>query len=112
MDALLAEINHAELQVETCNRVLEERWREHADLESRLQRMEAELAELRQARIEAYSRWWETRESRDRALHVARRLRRRLDRMRGRPPGRPSPTGLPDLPSGPVALGREQGQEA
>jgi len=112
VDELLAEISRAELQVETCNRALEVRAREHADLQSRLMRMEAELAELRQARIEAYSRWWETRESRDRALHVARRLRRRLNRMRHRSADASPAMDVADRPSGPVVLNREREQGA
>ena len=104
VDELLAEISRAELQVETCNRALEVRAREHADLQS--------LAELRQARIEAYSRWWETRESRDRALHVARRLRRRLNRMRHRSADASPAMDVADLPSGPVVLNREREQGA
>jgi len=111
LDALLAEVNRAELRAETCSRALAERDREHSALEARLRRLEAELAELRQARIEAYSRWWETREERDRALHVARRLRRRLARMSRRLAAQPSLTGGAGLPSGPVALGPKRGQE-
>ena len=58
--------------------------RERIDLEHRVARMEAELEALRQRRLEAYARWWNARDDRDRALHVCRRLRRRVDRARRR----------------------------
>ena len=58
--------------------------RERIDLEHRVNRMEAELEALRKRRLEAYARWWNARDDRDRALHVCRRLRRRIDRTRGR----------------------------
>nr|WP_234401724.1 hypothetical protein [Thermobifida halotolerans] len=108
---MLAEVNRAELQVETCNRALGVCEREHTDLESRVRRLEAELAELREARIEAYSRWWETREARDRALHVARRLRRRLNRLQHRLACRERSSEEGSLPSGPVSLGRGRPRE-
>ncbi|MBV2363201.1 hypothetical protein ACFPZ0_06065 [Streptomonospora nanhaiensis] len=59
--------------------------RVHTDIQRQVQRAEEELAELRRRRIEAYSRWWAVREERDRARHVARRLRRRLERLHHRP---------------------------
>ncbi|MBB4930172.1 chromosome segregation ATPase [Lipingzhangella halophila] len=58
--------------------------RDHADIDTRVERLEAELSALRQRRIEAYARWWNAREDRDRSLHIARRLRRRLERTRRR----------------------------
>ncbi|MFD6098667.1 hypothetical protein ACFVWN_21625 [Nocardiopsis flavescens] len=58
--------------------------RERIDLEHRVNRMEAELEALRQRRLEAYARWWNARDDRDRALHVCRKLRRRVDRARRR----------------------------
>ncbi|GAB2490620.1 hypothetical protein [Nocardiopsis aegyptia] len=58
--------------------------RERIDLEHRVARMEAELEALRRRRLEAYARWWNARDDRDRALHVCRRLRRRIDRGRRR----------------------------
>lgn len=58
--------------------------RERIDLEHRVTRMEAELEALRQRRLEAYARWWNARDDRDRALHVCRKLRRRVDRARRR----------------------------
>ncbi|WP_046471498.1 hypothetical protein [Allosalinactinospora lopnorensis] len=58
--------------------------RDHAELDRCVQRLEAELSALRQRRIEAYARWWNAREDRDRSLHIARRLRRRLERVRRR----------------------------
>lgn len=61
--------------------------RERIDLEHRVTRMEAELEALRQRRLEAYARWWNARDDRDRARHVCRKLRRRIDRTRGRDDG-------------------------
>ncbi|ASU84990.1 hypothetical protein CDO52_21290 [Nocardiopsis gilva YIM 90087] len=58
--------------------------RDHTALDLRVKRLEGELEDLRRQRIEAYARWWNTREDRDRALHIARRLRRRLERVRRR----------------------------
>ncbi|WP_150242267.1 hypothetical protein [Nocardiopsis quinghaiensis] len=58
--------------------------RERIDLEHRVNRMEAELEALRKRRLEAYARWWNARDDRDRARHVCRRLRRRIDRTRRR----------------------------
>ncbi|TDQ49293.1 hypothetical protein EV190_11690 [Actinorugispora endophytica] len=84
LDGLTAEVNRVELQAETCERALGVYQRDHAELDRRVRRLETELEELRRARIEAYSRWWDTREDRDRAVHVARRLRRRLERLRRR----------------------------
>lgn len=56
--------------------------RERIDLEHRVNRMEAELESLRKRRLEAYAQWWNARDDRDRALHVCRKLRRRIDRTR------------------------------
>lgn len=56
--------------------------RERIDLEYRVNRMEAELESLRKKRLEAYARWWNARDGRDRARHVCRKLRRRIDRSR------------------------------
>lgn len=56
--------------------------RERIDLEYRVNRMEAELESLRRRRLEAYARWWNARDERDRARHVCRKLRRRMDRSR------------------------------
>lgn len=84
LDGLIAEVNRAEAQAKTCDRVLDVYERDHTNLERRMRRAEAELEELRQARIDAYTRWWNAREERDRARHVARRLRRRLERLRRR----------------------------
>lgn len=62
--------------------------RERIDLEHRVNRMEAELEALRRRRLEAYARWWNARDDRDRARHVCRRLRRRIERTRrGDDPG-------------------------
>ncbi|MDT0327525.1 hypothetical protein [Nocardiopsis lambiniae] len=58
--------------------------RERIDLEYRVTRMEAELEALRQRRLEAYARWWNARDDRDRVLHICRRLRRRVDKARRR----------------------------
>ncbi|SIO91245.1 hypothetical protein [Nocardiopsis sp. JB363] len=58
--------------------------RERIDLEHRVNRMEAELESLRKRRLEAYARWWDARDDRDRARHVCRRIRRKIDKMRRR----------------------------
>jgi chromosome segregation ATPase len=58
--------------------------RERIDLEHRVNRMEAELESLRKRRLEAYARWWNARDDRDRARHVCRRLRRKIDKVRRR----------------------------
>ncbi|WP_159940185.1 MULTISPECIES: hypothetical protein [unclassified Nocardiopsis] len=58
--------------------------RERIDLEHRVNRMEAELEALRKRRLETYARWWNARDDRDRALHLCRKLRRRIDRTRRR----------------------------
>lgn len=58
--------------------------RERIDLEHRVNRMEAELESLRKRRLESYARWWNARDDRDRARHLCRRLRRKIDKMRRR----------------------------
>ncbi|PSK96596.1 hypothetical protein CLV63_111192 [Murinocardiopsis flavida] len=58
--------------------------REHAAVDRKVREIEAELEELRRRRVEAYAEWWNAREDRDRSLHIARRLRRRLERARRR----------------------------
>lgn len=58
--------------------------RDHIDLDHLVRRLEAELEDLRQRRVEAYARWWNAREDRDRTLYVCRRLRRRLARIQRR----------------------------
>lgn len=61
--------------------------RERIDLEHRVNRMEAELDSLRKRRLEAYARWWNARDDRDRARHVCRRIRRKIDKTRRRGDG-------------------------
>lgn len=56
----------------------------HAELDRRVEKLESELEAVRQDRLEAYNHWWTARESHNRALHVARRLRRRLRRWQRR----------------------------
>jgi chromosome segregation ATPase len=58
--------------------------RERIDLEHRVSRMEAELESLRKRRLEVYARWWNARDDRDRARHVCRRLRKKIDKARKR----------------------------
>lgn len=58
--------------------------REHAAVDRKVREIEAELEDLRRRRIETYAEWWNAREDRDRSLHIARRLRRRLERARRR----------------------------
>ncbi|MES0833257.1 MULTISPECIES: hypothetical protein [Nocardiopsidaceae] len=86
-EALSARLADAEREAGFHERDMSSFERERIDLEHRVTRMEAELEALRQRRLEAYARWWNARDDRDRALHVCRRLRRRIDRSRGRDGG-------------------------
>jgi hypothetical protein len=52
----------------------------HAELDRRAEKLESELEAVRRDRLEAYNHWWAARESHNRALHLAGRLRRRLRR--------------------------------
>ncbi|WP_432707463.1 hypothetical protein [Nocardiopsis ansamitocini] len=84
LDGLAAEADRVEHQVEACGQVLVGYERDRIELEQQVRQLEAQLETIRQARIEAYTRWWNAREDRDRALHLARRLRRRIDRAQRR----------------------------
>ncbi|RCV51113.1 hypothetical protein DEF23_16185 [Marinitenerispora sediminis] len=84
VDVLSARIRHAELAARDFEDAMLEHQRDHTHLQGEVRRLEAELAELRANRIEAYARWWNARDDRDRQLHIARRLRRRLDRVQRR----------------------------
>ncbi len=79
-DSVAARLNIAECEAEEYQNRLAELDRAHRDLEERVMRLENELTAARQDRLEAFTRWWNCREDRDRARHIARRLRRRLDR--------------------------------
>lgn len=79
-EGVAARLRKAEHDAQACQEVLADYDRDHRDLEERVERLEAELAEARRQKLEAFARWWNCREDRDRARHVARRLRRRLDR--------------------------------
>ncbi|MCY9782583.1 hypothetical protein KIK06_01605 [Nocardiopsis sp. EMB25] len=83
-EGLTERLISAEREASTHERDMSEFERERIDLEHRVVRMEAELEALRRRRLEAYARWWNARDHRDRALHVCRRLRRRIDRTRRR----------------------------
>ncbi|MFC7329019.1 hypothetical protein [Marinactinospora rubrisoli] len=84
VDVLAARIRHAEHAARTSEDAMLEFERDHTRLQDEVHRLEAELAELRVRRIEAYTRWWNARDDRDRQRHVARRLRRRLERVQRR----------------------------
>ena len=81
-DGLVDRLKDAENDAGSHERDMSEFERERIDLEHRVTRMEAELDSLRKRRLEAYARWWNARDGRDRALHVCRKLRRRIDRTR------------------------------
>ncbi|MEV2275234.1 hypothetical protein AB0I72_06575 [Nocardiopsis sp. NPDC049922] len=83
-EGLTDRLIRAEREAHTHERDMSEFERERIDLEHRVVRMEAELEALRRRRLEAYARWWHARDDRDRALHVCRRLRRRISRTRRR----------------------------
>lgn len=83
-DGVAARLRKAEADERSCEDVLGDYDRAHRELEERVERLEAELAEARRQKLEAFARWWNCREDRDRARHVARRLRRRLKRMHRR----------------------------
>ncbi|WP_193789642.1 hypothetical protein [Nocardiopsis halophila] len=83
-EGVAARLRKAEYDEQACQEVLADYDRDHRDLEERVERLEAELAEARRQKLEAFARWWNCREDRDRARHVARRLRRRLERLRRR----------------------------
>ncbi|WP_017611279.1 hypothetical protein [Nocardiopsis xinjiangensis] len=81
-DGLVDRLKDAENDAGCYERDMSEFERERIDLEHRVNRMEAELDSLRKRRLETYARWWNARDGRDRALHVCRKLRRRIDRTR------------------------------
>ncbi|WP_192826349.1 hypothetical protein [Nocardiopsis chromatogenes] len=83
-DGVAARLRKAESDERSCQDVLGDYDRAHRELEERVERLEAELAEARRQKLEAFARWWNCREDRDRARHVARRLRRRLKRIHRR----------------------------
>ncbi|MFV2194580.1 hypothetical protein [Nocardiopsis sp. LOL_012] len=83
-EGLAERLTSAEREANRHEHDMSEFERERIDLEHRVNRMEAELENLRQRRLEAYARWWNARDDRDRALHLCRRLRRRIDRLRRR----------------------------
>ncbi|MDA2807843.1 hypothetical protein [Nocardiopsis suaedae] len=94
-DGVAARLRKAESDERSCQDVLGDYDRAHRELEERVERLEAELAEARREKLEAFARWWNCREDRDRARHVARRLRRRLKRIHRRETarGRAAPAG-------------------
>lgn len=81
---LTGRLENAERDIGFHERDMSELERERIDLEHRVSRMEAELETLRKKRLETYARWWHARDHRDRARHICRKLRRRLDRRRRR----------------------------
>ncbi|MBB6120519.1 hypothetical protein [Nocardiopsis algeriensis] len=83
-ETLADRLRTAEREVGLHERDMSEFESERIDLEHRVARMEAELESLRRRRLEAYARWWNARDDRDRALHTCRRLRRRIDKARRR----------------------------
>ncbi|WP_460854945.1 hypothetical protein [Nocardiopsis coralliicola] len=82
VDHVALRLQQAETEAETHHGRLSEFDRAHRVLEERVEHLESELAEAKRARLEAFARWFNCREDRDRARFVARRLRRRLDRRR------------------------------
>lgn len=82
--SLAAEVGRLEADAARNERKMEEHEAEHTEWGNRVARLERELDSARGERIAAYGRWWQAREDRNRALHVARRLRRRLARLRRR----------------------------
>ena len=81
-EGLAERLRDADRSAQFHERDMSEVERERIDLEYRVNRMEAELESLRRRRLEAYARWWNARDERDRARHVCRKLRRRIDRSR------------------------------
>lgn len=81
-EELAERLRDADRNAQFHERDMSEFERERIDLEYRVNRMEAELESLRRRRLEAYARWWNARDERDRARHVCRKLRRRIDRFR------------------------------
>ncbi|QBI53194.1 hypothetical protein [Streptomonospora litoralis] len=79
-----ARLRRVQREADECEAALVGLERAHADIQRRVEETEAELEELRRRRIDAYERFWTTREQRDRARHVSRRLRRRLQRLHRR----------------------------
>ncbi|MBB6170699.1 chromosome segregation ATPase [Nocardiopsis mwathae] len=84
IESVAARLRSAELKAQEHEADMAVFERDHTALDARVKRLESELEDLRHRRIEAYARWWNTREDRDRSLHIARRLRRRLERARRR----------------------------
>lgn len=83
-DRVAAQLRRFETEADEHDANLPPLERTHNELDERVRELEAELERLRHARLEAYAEWWHTREDRDRARHIARRLRRRLDRVQCR----------------------------
>ncbi|MDA2811093.1 hypothetical protein O4J56_10635 [Nocardiopsis sp. RSe5-2] len=107
-DGVAARLRKAESDERSCQDVLGDYDRAHRELEERVERLEAELAEARRQKLEAFARWWNCREDRDRARHVARRLRRRLKRIHRREAarGRAGAVDVPAPAEGPDRLER------
>ncbi|WP_222936767.1 hypothetical protein [Streptomonospora sp. PA3] len=77
-------LRQVQREADECDAALVGLERAHAEIQRKVEAAEAEVEALRRQRIEAYERFWVVREQRDRARHVSRRLRRRLERMHRR----------------------------
>ncbi|MDT0305279.1 hypothetical protein [Streptomonospora wellingtoniae] len=77
-------LRRVQREADECDAALVGLERAHADLQRRVADAEVELEALRQQRLDAFEHFWVTREQRDRARHLSRRLRRRLHRLHRR----------------------------
>ncbi|MFC3995359.1 hypothetical protein ACFOVU_05515 [Nocardiopsis sediminis] len=82
----MARLRHAEAEAERHAASAAAHREAHIELDQRVQRLEAELAVLRHERLETCMLWFNARDDRDRNQHIARRMRRKLDRLRRRAP--------------------------
>ncbi|MFC4560729.1 hypothetical protein ACFO4E_02540 [Nocardiopsis mangrovi] len=82
----MARLRHAESEAERFAASAMAHREAHSELDRRVQTLEAELAALRHERLQLCAQWFDARDDRDRHQHVARRMRRKLGRLRRRAP--------------------------